>query len=243
MKNKNNLIALALIVLSSALIIFILIPGFKDNQISKSKPNDFLPPSNQNFKPASQEIYFEPEMRVAREEFLKKNISSISPEKEVLGGKFYVTNISWIDADSALVEYEDGHIALKAKVIFERSLNVISFSVLEDEETEVKKSEARIFAPEAGALIASPLTVKGEAPGSWFFEATLRLRLVDDKGNIISSSWAQAGSDWMTENYVPYEGFLEFETEAEKGELLVLNDNPSGLPEYEVFVKIPVRFK
>jgi hypothetical protein len=242
MKNKQQLLAIALAVLSIALIIFILIPDWR-KQSGKDLLKPLPPQDSQNFEPVSGEVFFQADVRAEREEFLKDNISNLSSEKEVLGGKFYITNISWVDADKALVEYEDGHIALKAEVIFARGLEVASFSILKNEESEIKKTEARIFSPEQNTLITSPLSVKGEAPGAWFFEATLRLRLVDDKGDIIANSWAQADGEWMTENYVPYEGVLNFNTEAESGELWVLNDNPSGLPEYEVFVKIPVRFK
>ena len=48
------------------------------------------------------------------ENYLKKNISNISTEKEVLGGKFYITKIEWLKNNTGIVEYEDGHIALKA---------------------------------------------------------------------------------------------------------------------------------
>ncbi len=240
MKNKHNLIALALIVMSSALIIFILIPDWRENKDKERPMPDFLPVEGENFSPIIPDVSFNADLKSGREEFLKQNIGVISPEKEVLGGKFYVTNLSWIDDNRVIVEYEDGHIALSAEAVFENKLEPSSFTILKSSEGEMP---TRVFSPEAGALISSPLTVKGEAPGSWFFEATLRLRLLDDKGNIIANSWGQAGSDWMTENYVPYEGVLEFKTEAETGELVILNDNPSGLPENEVFVKIPVRFK
>ncbi|MFA6446615.1 MAG: hypothetical protein WCW14_05215 [Candidatus Paceibacterota bacterium] len=50
--------------------------------------------------------------------YLNDNLSVVSPEKEVLGGKFYVTKIILISSDKAEVEYEDGHIALKAKFNF-----------------------------------------------------------------------------------------------------------------------------
>lgn len=241
MKNKQELIAIALAVLSIALIIFILIPDWKKESV-KELPEPLFQ-DNQNFEPVTGEVFFQADLRAEREQFLKDNISSLSSEKEVLGGKFYITNISWLDSDMALVEYEDGHIALTAEALFARGLELVSFSVLKDGELGVKKAEARIFSPEPNTPITSPLSVKGEAPGTWFFEATLRLRLVDDKGDVIANSWAQADGEWMTENYVPYEGVLNFNTEAESGELWVLNDNPSGLPEYEVFVKIPVRFK
>ena len=52
------------------------------------------------------------------ENYLKNNISQISPEKEVLGGKFYITNLTITSSDTAEVDYEDGHIALSAKFNF-----------------------------------------------------------------------------------------------------------------------------
>jgi hypothetical protein len=54
--------------------------------------------------------------------YLKENISTLSPSKEVLGGKFYITKIEWIGDNSGIVEYEDGHIALKAT--FDYIINV-----------------------------------------------------------------------------------------------------------------------
>ncbi len=51
-------------------------------------------------------------------EYLKNNISKLSPEKEVLGGKFYLTNLSLIDNEHARVSYEDGHNAYTADVLF-----------------------------------------------------------------------------------------------------------------------------
>lgn len=51
-------------------------------------------------------------------DYIKAHLSELSPEKEVLGGKFYVTNIAFENAGNAVVDYEDGHIALRAHVSF-----------------------------------------------------------------------------------------------------------------------------
>jgi len=51
-------------------------------------------------------------------DYIKAHVSELSPEKEVLGGKFYITNIVFENAGNAVVEYEDGHIALRAHVSF-----------------------------------------------------------------------------------------------------------------------------
>ncbi len=51
-------------------------------------------------------------------EHLKTNISKLSPEKEVLGGTFYVTELIVVDNEHATVFYEDGHNAYTAEVLF-----------------------------------------------------------------------------------------------------------------------------
>lgn len=51
--------------------------------------------------------------------YLEGNISELSPEKEVLGGKFYITSIDFLSDQKLIIEYEDGHIALKAEIDFE----------------------------------------------------------------------------------------------------------------------------
>lgn len=52
-------------------------------------------------------------------DYIRENISSLSPQKEVLGGKFYITEIRFIGSDSAIVRYEDGHVALEAQAVFQ----------------------------------------------------------------------------------------------------------------------------
>lgn len=68
-------------------------------------------------------------------EYIKKNISILSPQKEVLGGTFYVTQFIRTDRNSGIVEYEDGHNAYKAKVSFssndKKGITVISFNLVE----------------------------------------------------------------------------------------------------------------
>lgn len=54
-------------------------------------------------------------------DYIRENISEISPDKEVLGGKFYITKIIFENNESALIEYEDGHNAFLARVRFSLS--------------------------------------------------------------------------------------------------------------------------
>ncbi len=106
---------------------------------------------------------------------------------------------------------------------------------------EVLKAE--VFIPLTDSLVSSPLEIKGRAPGSWFFEASLPVKLVDTAGNVIVQHYAQAQTDWMTSDYVPFISTLTFSTEASNGFLIIAKDNPSGLSEYDEEIKIPVIFK
>jgi hypothetical protein len=66
------------------------------------------------------------------ESYVAQNISSLSPEKEVLGGAFYVTDIRAADG-AGVVAYEDGHNAYTADFTYTMSdthgIDIISFEV------------------------------------------------------------------------------------------------------------------
>lgn len=48
----------------------------------------------------------------------------------------------------------------------------------------------------------------------------------------------------MTAEFVPYKSVLEFKnSDTVNGFLILEKDNPSGLPEFDDQIKIPVRFK
>lgn len=108
----------------------------------------------------------------------------------------------------------------------------------------VKSDKIHVTKPKAGELIKSPLVVEGEARGNWFFEASFPVRLIDANGKEITRIHADALSDWMTTEFVPYKATVEFkEPDALTGELILEKDNPSGLPENYDELRIPVRFR
>jgi hypothetical protein len=93
-------------------------------------------------------------------------------------------------------------------------------------------------------VVKSPLTIKGEARGNWYFEASFPVKLFDANGEQLAINPAEAKGDWMTTNYVPFEVTLTFATPTTNtGTLVLLKDNPSGLPEHADQLSIPVRFK
>lgn len=96
--------------------------------------------------------------------------------------------------------------------------------------------------PKPDEVVSSPLKIKGEASGSWFFEAVLPVQILDENHEVIARGNAKALGEWMTGESVPFEAVIEFEKKSGAGWVLLRNDNPSGLPENEKSVKIPVRF-
>lgn len=109
---------------------------------------------------------------------------------------------------------------------------------------EVEKSDLiTVNNPRPNQTVSSPLAVSGEARGFWFFEATFPVMLLDANGNVLVEYYATAEDEWMTEEFVPYSTILEFSTPSTETGLLILErSNPSGLPENEDALTVPVRF-
>ncbi len=102
----------------------------------------------------------------------------------------------------------------------------------------------RVASLAAGDTVTSPLRLTGEARGSWYFEASFPVRLLDAGGRELAAAPAQARGDWMTEAFVPFEAVLEFVPPASgtRGTLVLEKDNPSGLPEHAGEIRLPVTF-
>ncbi len=104
----------------------------------------------------------------------------------------------------------------------------------------------RVDTPRPNQIIKSPLTITGEARGNWFFEASFPVILVNWDGLIVAQGIATAKSDWMTSEFVPFEAKLDFtidkNTYSNRGALILKKDNPSGLPEHDNALEIPIIF-
>jgi hypothetical protein len=67
-------------------------------------------------------------------DYIRNNISSLSPEKEVLGGTFYILKMDFLENKEILVEYEDGHNLYQAKAVYEinthNQVKINSFKII-----------------------------------------------------------------------------------------------------------------
>jgi len=94
------------------------------------------------------------------------------------------------------------------------------------------------------SLIKSPLEISGRARGNWFFEASFPIELLDQNNQQLAVAIAQAQGDWMTEDLVPFTATLKFTAPvSDAGKLVLKRDNPSGLPQNDAELIIPIRFR
>lgn len=109
---------------------------------------------------------------------------------------------------------------------------------------ELEKTDLiRLETPRPNQTITSPLTIRGEARGNWFFEASFPARLLDEKGVELAIIPVMTSNDWMTTDFVPFEATMTFPTPTTKaGTLILQKDNPSGLPEHDDALFVPVYF-
>ena len=102
----------------------------------------------------------------------------------------------------------------------------------------------RLTTPRPNQAITSPLTITGEARGTWYFEASFPVVLTDWDGRIIAQGIATAQGEWMTAEFVPFVAILAFTVDksaySNKGTLILRKDNPSGLPEHDDALEVPV---
>lgn len=102
----------------------------------------------------------------------------------------------------------------------------------------------RVTAPTPQSTITSPVTITGMARGTWFFEASFPISIVNWDGLIIGEGVATAQSEWMTEDFVPFSASIAYtldpQTPYNRGAIILRKDNPSGLPENDDAIEIPV---
>lgn len=98
-----------------------------------------------------------------------------------------------------------------------------------------------VTSPGKGATVGHVFTVAGIAPGPWFFEAQFPVMVRSSDGKTVGRATATAQGDWMTEGQVTFTATMRIDaTFHGKAKLVLLKDNPSGLPEHDDSVEIPI---
>lgn len=105
----------------------------------------------------------------------------------------------------------------------------------------------KIISPLADQKISSPVMVKGMAFGGWFFEGSFPIQITDAAGTVLGEAPAVTTEDWakaaLAGEKIGFTAKITFKkTTAKQGYIVLKQDNPSGLPENDHEVKIPVNF-
>ena len=102
------------------------------------------------------------------------------------------------------------------------------------------ENKIQVTSPQPGATVAPTFTVSGKARSTWYFEASFPLEVLDANGKSLKVMPVQAGGDWMTTEFVPFMLQVAIPNYKGKATLILRNDNPSGLPENEASISIPI---
>lgn len=110
--------------------------------------------------------------------------------------------------------------------------------------TSQKGVAITLYQPLENMKVENPVEIIGKIPGTWSFEATFPIELYDGENTLIGSHFATLKDDWMTEQPVLFTATLDFDTQptTDTGKLILIKDNPSGLPENSDRLEISVRF-
>lgn len=122
------LIIVGIIMTRSDKLVFINKPEVKINPLATNN----LEPLNNNIPARDPNLTNEQNLV---KDYLANHLSTLSPTKEVLGGKFYLTKITFTGTREADISYEDGHIALEAKVNYAldaQKLTITNFKVTKE---------------------------------------------------------------------------------------------------------------
>ncbi len=103
------------------------------------------------------------------------------------------------------------------------------------------KDLIQVDLPYPGAVTGKEFVVSGKARGTWFFEASFPVEVLDSNGNVLFQGPAQAQSEWMTENFVPYKVTVKVpQSYIGPATLILHKDNPSGEPSRDASISFPI---
>lgn len=98
-----------------------------------------------------------------------------------------------------------------------------------------------VTSPKPNAVVGKTFVVSGQAPGPWYFEASFPIKIVDANNNLIGQGIAQAQGEWMTTEQVTFTAPVTISGNySGPAEVVLMRDNPSGLPQYDDSISVPI---
>ncbi|MFZ3019937.1 MAG: Gmad2 immunoglobulin-like domain-containing protein [Minisyncoccia bacterium] len=108
----------------------------------------------------------------------------------------------------------------------------------------ITNEKVHVFFPTPGIVVATPISFSGEAKGNWYFEGSFPVEVRDLTGKVVARAVARSEGDWMTDKFVPFEDEIAVPLSVDTGNLFLVlkKDNPSGDPERDEEVVIPIKY-
>ena len=107
--------------------------------------------------------------------------------------------------------------------------------------SEPLSSSVRVSSPAAGATVGQTFAISGAAPNGWYFEAVFPIMVRDADDNVLAHAQGRAQSDWMISGPVHFTATVTLERIYHgAATLILLKDNPSGLPQNDDSVEVPI---
>lgn len=98
-----------------------------------------------------------------------------------------------------------------------------------------------VTSPKSNANVQKTFTVTGKAPGNWFFEASAPYVVTTPEGDKIAQGTIQAVGEWMTTDLVDFKASVSTNPAySGPATLVLMKDNPSGMPEHDDSLEIPI---
>ncbi len=95
--------------------------------------------------------------------------------------------------------------------------------------------------PYPGAVTGKEFLVTGKARGTWYFEASFPVKVLDKNGKVLAQGPAQAQSDWMTTDFVNFKISIKVsDSYIGPATIVMSKDNPSGIPEKDASISFPI---
>jgi hypothetical protein len=106
--------------------------------------------------------------------------------------------------------------------------------------TNASHDVVQVELPFPGAVTGKTFSVIGKARGTWFFEASFPVVVLDKDGKQLAAVPAQAQGEWMTNDFVAFKADITVPNSYIGPATLVLKkDNPSGEVERDASVSFP----
>ena len=110
--------------------------------------------------------------------------------------------------------------------------------------TELLSASVTVSTPVANATVGRAFAIAGVAPNGWYFEAVFPIQVRDPDDNLIATGQGHAESDWTIAGPVPFTASIALDGDySGPADLILLRDNPSGLPENDDEVTVPIVIK